>query len=134
MVDAFVTDTHPLIWYAAGATRKLGRKARGAFEAYEAGGADLFVPAPVVLETWFLARKGVIEVDGRLERWWASIANARLFFLAVTAAQVFRAQELVWDHPDAMDRLIVAAALDQGLPLVTADVAIARWGGAEVLW
>jgi PIN domain nuclease of toxin-antitoxin system len=45
-----------------------------------------------------------------------------------------RARELEWDHTDGSDRLIVAIVLRLDLPLVTADRAIAQWGGVEVIW
>ena len=44
-------DTHPLLWYAAGAEKKLGPAGRKAFRAYERGEAAFYVPAPVVAAT-----------------------------------------------------------------------------------
>jgi hypothetical protein len=47
---------------------------------------------------------------------------------------VLRARELDWSHREMSDRMIVASALRLDLPLVTADRAIAEWGGVEVIW
>jgi hypothetical protein len=52
----FVADTHALVFHAADQQRKLGRKARAHFEAFEAGEAVLYVLTPVVIEDVFRAR------------------------------------------------------------------------------
>jgi PIN domain nuclease of toxin-antitoxin system len=132
--EAFVTDTHPLLWLRAGATRKLGRAARKVFAAYQEGSVDLYVPGAVVLETWFLAKNGTIQLSTTLDEWWGRILNDRLHLEPLTADDVFAAANLDWDHRDVHDRLIVATAQRLGLRLVTADEAIHAWGGIEVLW
>ncbi|MFZ5469849.1 MAG: type II toxin-antitoxin system VapC family toxin [Myxococcota bacterium] len=129
-----MTDTHPLVWFAAARLRKLSKRARAAFEAYESGRLDLYVPMPVVLETWLLAQGGVIRVETSLERWWRRLRNPRLHFQDISAEDVFAASALGWHHRDLYDRLIVATALALGLPLLTADSAISDWGGVEVVW
>jgi PIN domain nuclease of toxin-antitoxin system len=45
-----------------------------------------------------------------------------------------RSVELAWDHRDPADRVIVATALLQNVPLVTADTEIHRFGGVECVW
>lgn len=126
MVDRFVTDTHPFIWFAADMRRKLSRRACAAFDAYEAGRADLYVPAPVLVETWFLAGNGTIKLETTFGRWWRDLANPRLVCDPMPADDVLAAAELNWEHRDPFDRLIVAAAHRLGLPLVTADTATMR--------
>jgi len=44
-VSAYVTDTHPLVWYAAGKHRKLSRKALRVFNAAARDEALVYVPA-----------------------------------------------------------------------------------------
>jgi PIN domain nuclease of toxin-antitoxin system len=134
VIEAFVTDTHPLLWLRAGAARKLGRRARAAFDAYHSGGAHLFVPAAVVLETWFLSKNGTIVLDTTLERWWGHLASEQLHLEPLTAEDIFEAATLRWTHRDVYDRLIVATARRLDLPLVTADEAIMEWEGIDVIW
>lgn len=119
---------------ATGQKRKLSAAAAGAIAAYEEGRADLYVPAGVVVETWFLSQGGVIRLDTTLSRWWGRITNARLHLVDLTASDVFTAASLGWEHRDPYDRMIVATALRLGLPLLSADTAIAEWGGVEILW
>lgn len=129
----FVTDTHPIVWLAA-QPRKLGRRAERAFAAYEAGAAVLYVPAPVVLETWFLAKNGRLRRPTTVREWWRAIASPSLVFEPMTAEDVLEAEQLAWRHDDVFDRLIVACALRLGLPLVTADEAITDSGLVDVVW
>ncbi len=129
----FVTDTHPLVWQAA-QPRKLGRRAARAFAAYEAGDAVLYVPAPVVLESWFLVKNGRIRHDTSVEAWWRQLASPALILEPMPAEDVFAAGRLDWHHDDVFDRLIVACALRLGLPLVTADRSITDSGLVDVLW
>ena len=44
-VSDYVTDTHPLVWYAAGKHRKLSRKALRVFNAAARDEALIYVPA-----------------------------------------------------------------------------------------
>ncbi len=133
-IEAFVADTQALLWFAGNARRKLGKGALRAFDAYQAGEAVLYVPAPVVLETWFLARRGTIRLEGTLSQWWRRVSSSRLIFEAMTAEDIMAAADLNWAHRDVYDRLIVATAQRLGFPLVTKDAAIADWSGVRVLW
>ena len=78
MTSLLVLDTHPLIWYAAGAEKKLGAAGRKAFREYERGEGAFYVPAPVVIETWFLSMNGTIAVEGSIAGWWQRIASPTL--------------------------------------------------------
>lgn len=130
----YVTDTHPLIWYAAAAKRKLSRRAAGAFAACEAGAAVIHVPVAVVIETEFLNKARRIEVQGTLRRWWLALEAAHFAFAPILADDVFTANELPWEHRDIYDRLIVAAARRLGVSVITCDEEIARSGLVRVTW
>lgn len=55
MADAAVTDTHPLLFHAAGGGR-IGPKAAALFERAERGEVTIYVPMAVVWECSLLAR------------------------------------------------------------------------------
>jgi PIN domain nuclease of toxin-antitoxin system len=131
--EAFVVDTNALVFRVAG-SRKLGSAARRVFERYDAGTVALFVPAPALAELAALERRGKIQVDGSFRRWWGELQAGGMIGQPLTIDDVLLARELEWDHTDWSDRLIVASALRLDLPLVTADRAIAEWGGVEVIW
>ena len=56
----YVTDTHPLVYFSTGKTRKLGKQARRAFQEAERNGRGstsldgLVIDVPVVKRAWAL--------------------------------------------------------------------------------
>jgi PIN domain nuclease of toxin-antitoxin system len=54
--------------------------------------------------------------------------------LPVDTATWLRSLELPWDHRDPADRVIVATALLQGVPLLTADAMIRGFPGVTAIW
>jgi PIN domain nuclease of toxin-antitoxin system len=133
-MSAYVLDTHALIFYAGGRRSKLGRAASRAFEQFERQEACLYIPVPVVIETWQLALNGTIRLPGTLEAWWAEVESDELVHVELDADDVLRAASLDWEHDDIFDRLIVATALRLEAPLLTKDAAISDWGGVETVW
>ena len=133
-MDSFVLDTHPLVLFAAGASGRLGKKARAAFDAFEAERATLYVPAPVVFETWLLARGGKITLKTTLGAWWQTLERAGLQHVPMESLDVIAASELDWQHRDVFDRLIVATAQRLEVPLITGDAEITDWGRVDVHW
>lgn len=134
VADAAVTDTNALIYYAAGPSRLLSRRAGAHFEACESGHATVFVPIAVMWELAMLARAGRTEL-GRSPRLFFDdlFSNAGFQPLDITPAQVLDASELGFTR-DPFDALIVAAARSLDLPLITRDEAIRASGAVRVLW
>ena len=123
MADAAVTDTHALIFHAAGGG-KLGPKARAHFDACERREAILYVPAAVMWECSLLARAVRINLHRPLRAFFDDLfSNPAYQPLDLTPAQVLLADELRFTR-DPFDALIVAAAKDLSLPLITRDAAI----------
>ena len=130
---AAVTDTHALLFHAAG-TRALGAKAAAHFQAAERGDALIYVPMAVLIEVTFLHRVG----RGGLQ-----VAPASLFgtlflnpcyqAIDMTTEQVFAADELRFNR-DPFDALIAAAAITLGLPLITRDADITASKAVKVIW
>lgn len=59
-MSLYVTDTHPLVWYATGEHRQLSRKALRAFNAASQEEALIYVPAFVLWEIAVLLKVGVL--------------------------------------------------------------------------
>jgi PIN domain nuclease of toxin-antitoxin system len=130
---AAVTDTHPLLFHAAGGGR-LGARAARLFERCEAGGAILYVPAAVMWETGLLARVARVNLRRSLRAFFDDLfSNPAFQPLDLTPDQVFTADDLRFTR-DPFDALIVAAAQATGLPLVTRDEAIRASGTVSVIW
>jgi PIN domain nuclease of toxin-antitoxin system len=131
--DASVTDTHPLIFHAAGGGR-LGPKAKARFAAAERGDALIYVPAAVIWEVALLARVVRVNLRRSVRAFFDDLfSNPAYQPHDLTAAQVFDAEELRVTR-DPFDGLIVAAARDLDLPLVTRDATIRESGCVRVLW
>ncbi len=133
MADAAVTDTHALIFHAAGGG-KLGPKARAYFDKCERQQAILYIPAVVMWECSLLARAVRINLHRSLDAFFSDLfSNPAYQPLDVTAAHVLIADGLRFTR-DPFDALIVATARDLGLPLITRDAAIRESGSVKVIW
>jgi PIN domain nuclease of toxin-antitoxin system len=133
VADAAVTDTHALIFHAAGGG-KLGNKARAYFEACERREAILYVPATVMWEVSLLARAVRISLHRPLRAFFDDLfSNPAYQPLDTTPSQIMLADEMRFTR-DPFDALIVAAARDLGLPLLTRDAAIRESGAVKVIW
>jgi len=133
VADAAVSDTHALIFHAAGSGR-LGPKARAHFDACERRQAILYVPAVVMWECSLLARAVRINLHRPLRNFFEDLfSNPAYQPLDLTGAQVLLADEMRFTR-DPFDALIVAVARDLRLPLVTRDAQIRQSGAVKILW
>jgi PIN domain nuclease of toxin-antitoxin system len=132
-LQSAVTDTHPLIFHAAGGGR-LGRRAATFFERCEHQEAVLYVPAAVLWECSLLARVARINLRRTVRGFFDDLfSNPAYQPLDLTPEQIFLADEARFTR-DPFDGLIVAAAETAGLPLVTRDITIAESSRVSVIW
>ena len=130
---AAVADTHALIFHAL-ASRRLGRRAALHFAATEAREAVTYVPAAVVWEITLLARAGRIHLRRTAREFFDDLfSNPAYQPLDLTLEQVLLADELP-PSDDPFDALIVAAARQLDLPLLTRDAAITESGIVATTW
>lgn len=117
-MSAFVADTQAILWLIT-QPEKLGRAARRAFAAAEAGKGPCHVPAVVLVEFALLHEKGRFRIGARQL---AETLGARSGFavLAVDVEQCLEFAGLVGIR-DPMDRLIAAAARSLNAPLISSD-------------
>lgn len=132
-LNAVVTDTHPLLYHAAGG-RRLGVKAAAQFQAAEGGHALIYVPMAVLMEVTLLERagRGVLRVSA--STFFSTLfANPAYQPYDLSPEQLFLAEELRFNR-DPYDALIVAAAHVLGLPLITRDIEIVASKSVKVIW
>jgi PIN domain nuclease of toxin-antitoxin system len=131
----FVTDTHPLIYFHSGATRKLSRKAMRLFRKAEAGEEMIFVPVIVFMEIDALCQKGHISIGrGSFASWVKGLLDLPGFVAQDITIEIIlesTGQALV---RDPVDKLILATARHLGLPLITRDARIVESGLVEIAW
>lgn len=132
-LEAAVTDTHPLLFHAAGG-HGLGKKAAAFFARAERREAIVYVPASVMWECSLLARVGRVNLRRSVRGFFDDLfSNPAFQPLDLTPGEVCLADELRFTR-DPFDALIVAAARNAGLPLMTRDAAIRASGTVTVIW
>jgi PIN domain nuclease of toxin-antitoxin system len=131
--EAAVTDTHPLVFHAAGGG-KLGPKAAAFFDRCERREAIVYVPGIVIWECSLLARVARINLRRTVRAFFDDLfSNPAYQPIDVTPEQIFLADELRFNR-DPFDALICAAARTVDLPLITRDGDIRESGAVKVIW
>ena len=64
----------------------------------------------------------------------AALADLRLRILPYTADHAYELFDLPWRHSDPFDRLIIAQALSENIPVVTSDKKFKLYEGLAVIW
>ena len=131
--QAAVTDTHALVFHAAGGGR-LGARASSFFERCERRDAILYVPAVVMWECSLLARVSKINLRRTVRSFFDDLfSNPAYQPIDITPQQIYLADELRFNR-DPFDALICATARTVDLPLITRDADIRGSGVVKVIW
>jgi len=130
---AAVTDTHPLLFHAAGGQR-LGPRARALFAAAEARAAIIYVPVVVIWEVTLLARAVRVNLHRPVREFFGDLfSNPSYQVHPIDPGQVFDAGELRALR-DPFDALVCAAARDLELSLISRDSAIVDARQVRTIW
>ncbi len=116
-------DTHVFLW-AVTANRRLKSGARELLSQADA----VYVSAASIWEIAIKARLGKIEADAASLA--AAIHDSGFQELPVSAQHAAAVARLPPHHTDPFDRLLLAQAFLEPLRFVTADAALAVYGGA----
>lgn len=131
--SAVVTDTHPLLFHAAGGAR-LGKRAARLFKAAEEQSAIVYVPVAVMWECSLLVRVGRVELGRSLEEFFGDLfSNPAYQSFDLTPEQIYLADR-GRPNDDPFDALVCAAARALDLPLLTRDGDIQESGLVKVVW
>jgi PIN domain nuclease of toxin-antitoxin system len=131
--EAAVTDTHALVFHAAGGG-KLGPRAAAFFRRCEQRQAILYIPTVVMWECSLLARVARINLRRTVREFFRDLfSNPAYQPIDITPEEVFVADELRFTR-DPFDALICASAQTAGLPLITRDADIRGSGVVKVIW
>jgi PIN domain nuclease of toxin-antitoxin system len=125
-----LVDTHALLWWVGGDTR-LSDPARGILEE----GANQRLVSIVTL--WEIAIKISL---GRLPTYGLTVSRVaeqlheqNFALLPIRLGDLVRIENLPWIHRDPFDRLLIAQALEENIPLLTSDAAILRYA-VRTIW
>jgi PIN domain nuclease of toxin-antitoxin system len=130
--DVILLDTHVLLWWAVDPDR-LSSAAAASLQAMERRGG--FASAISIWELGVKIQRGKLDLGISIAEFARRIQKSGIIeLLPVTTATWLRSLELAWDHRDPADRVIVATAILQDVPLLTADTEIHRFAGIPCVW
>ena len=125
-------DTHVLLWIL-GDSEKLSGRARKVLLMNDCSIS--------IASLWELAIKAsLVKAEKRLdlpkpiEQIVDTCNEQGIEILPITPEDCARVMTLPHIHEDPFDRIIVAQAMERGLPLVSKDENIAQYDGVEVVW
>jgi PIN domain nuclease of toxin-antitoxin system len=130
----FVTDTHPFVYHVTGRRNRLGRRALSAFDAVKRGRETMIVPFTVLEEVMLLSEIGKIRLPLPFRELVVSIRKAENFDLGVNDIELLLEAATFTTVRDPYDRLIIAQARVDGLPLITGDEQIHQSGLVRTVW
>lgn len=126
----YVTDTHSLVWYFTDDGR-LSSNALTAFQASE-GEGTVFVPAVVLAEIMFIARKGRITLS--FESTIKRIEGSENFEIAPLSAEILKTADKIEADLEMHDKLIAATALFHHAVSITKDDTLHKSGVVLTVW
>ena len=121
-----LVDTCTLLW-AVDTPEKLGAAAR---EAIGATGNRVLVSSGTLWELSIKAGLGKLELP---EGFFEELAEMGYETLGIENQHLAEYRKLPLHHRDPFDRLLIAQAKAEGIPLVTCDPEIAKYGMA-IVW
>lgn len=124
-------DAHTVLWWASSDGVRVGPRAR---ELLSDGSTIALVGAGVLYELAIKSRIGRLSLPGEPSAYLPQLLRRHAFgVLPVEEAHALRAGSLPLVHHDPWDRLLVAQAQLEGIPILSADPAIGQYD-VEVVW
>lgn len=125
-------DTHAFLWFVAGDAALSG----AARTAIEDSANDVLVSIASVWEIAIKVSIGKLTVDApSVDAFFDEQMDENGFgYLPIDPPHVFRVSRLAFHHRDPFDRLLVAQAIEEAIPLVTREQAVFAPYGATLIW
>jgi PIN domain nuclease of toxin-antitoxin system len=122
-------DTHALLW----AVDDPSQLSAPAMAAMADPANDRLLSAATIWELAIKVGQGKLTLSLPYRQWTdRAIADLKLTVLPITVEYADRQSTLPPHHKDPFDRLMIAQALVDGLPIVSADVAFDPYGVARI--
>jgi PIN domain nuclease of toxin-antitoxin system len=120
-----LVDSHALLWFVAGNRRRISAALRARIEAAEA--------LISIASLWEIAIKSALGKLDAPDDLPARVQELGFELLPVSGDHAWRVRSLPHHHRDPFDRLLIAQAQLERLPIVTADAAFDAYD-VTVLW
>ena len=122
-------DTHAFLWFVAGDDRLSARARR----AMESEGAELFLSAVSIWEMAIKLSLGRLTLPAPLEVYIAEKLEHGFRVLPIDWMHAVAVEKMPFHHRDPFDRLLVAQATTESMPLVSADPAFRAYK-VKLIW
>jgi PIN domain nuclease of toxin-antitoxin system len=132
-VPVYVTDTHPLVWYATNKQANLSKKALSAFNAASREEALIYVPGFVFWEIVMLLKIGRVSVQESYGDWAEHLVAHPGFDIAPFTVEV-ASEAYAYPFADPFDAVITATAKVLDLALITRDQDITDSKLVDIHW
>lgn len=124
-------DTHAFLWWASERGARLSDRAR---DLLGDGSNDVSLSLASVWEIAIKVGAGRLGLPDPVERYVPERLRDHGFdLLPIELLHTFRAGALPQIHRDPFDRMLIAQAQIEGVPILTADPAISRYD-VETIW
>ena len=124
-----ILDTHAFLWAIAG-DRRMSQKARDLFT----GPSDLLLSVASIWEILIKVQLGKLPLPRPAGPFvLRKLAENQIETLPVGLDHLLAFEGLPTHHRDPFDRMLIAQALEESLPIVTADPLFERYP-AKVIW
>lgn len=127
----YLLDTHALLWSLTDPS-KLGKRAR---EVISSRKNSLAVSAA---SAWEISTKHRLdrlpEADVLLRSYSRHLERLGAERLPITDEHALVAGSLGWEHRDPFDRMLVAQAIIESMPILSRDATIRDYPGVRVIW
>jgi PIN domain nuclease of toxin-antitoxin system len=123
-------DTHSFLWWDLDDARLSG----AAREIMQDAGNEVLISAASIWEVAIKSAKGRLDLPDVPDRYVSDrLLRYRWTPLSIDHVHALRAASLPKIHADPFDRILVAQAQIESLPIVTTDAAITRYD-VETIW
>jgi PIN domain nuclease of toxin-antitoxin system len=130
----YVTDTHPLVFWASNRRRRLGNRARRILQETEQGKHSIIVPIVVLEEINRLVERKMVRLQVPFRRWAEELERSPNFQVQAYTLEVLLESVSLAAIRDPADRAIVATARQLRCPLITADELIRDGEWVDTVW
>ncbi len=126
-----LVDTHALLWWVTSGGSRLSVQAR---DLLSDSSTDALVGAGSLYEIAYKSSIGRLQLPGRPEAYLPRLLRRHAFaVLPIADVHAIHAGGLPLIHRDPWDRLLVAQAQVESLPILTTDPAIGQYD-VDVIW